>query len=66
MTAANLTPTTDPETIAVREGENFDQARLAAYLTGKLPDSERPLEVVQFAGGHEGAKAFRDQLLHHP
>jgi len=42
----------DPETIAIREGEDFDHARLAAYLRGKLPDSEQSLEVVQFAGGH--------------
>ncbi len=41
-----------PELIAIREGEDFDHAVLAAYLKGKLPHSERPLEVVQFAGGH--------------
>lgn len=41
-----------PETIPIREGEDFDHARLAAYLRGKLPGTERPLAVVQFAGGH--------------
>jgi aminoglycoside phosphotransferase (APT) family kinase protein len=41
-----------PETIAVREGEDFDQGRLAAYLQGKLPDTQRPLVIEQFAGGH--------------
>jgi len=41
-----------PETIAIRDGEDFDHARLAEYLKGKLPDSQPPLEVVQFAGGH--------------
>src|SRR2546426_10498324 len=48
-----LTQTTDPpEPIPIREGENFDHARLVEYLKGKLPASDRPLEVVQFAGGH--------------
>ncbi len=41
-----------PETIAVRDDEVFDYTRLAVYLKGKLPDSESPLEVAQFAGGH--------------
>lgn len=41
-----------PETIAIREGEDFDHHVLAEYLKGKLPGSERALEVVQFAGGH--------------
>jgi aminoglycoside phosphotransferase (APT) family kinase protein len=48
-----LIPTTDqPETIAIREGEDFDHAALVEYLRGKLPGSDRPLEVTQFAGGH--------------
>ena len=42
----------DAEVIAIREGEGFDSARVAAFLNGKLPDSDVPLEVVQFAGGH--------------
>jgi aminoglycoside phosphotransferase (APT) family kinase protein len=41
-----------PETIAIREDEDFDHARLAKFLAGQLPGSEQPLEVVQFAGGH--------------
>lgn len=41
-----------PETIAIRQGEDFDRGRLAAYLGGKLPQAEAPLEVVQFSGGH--------------
>ncbi len=50
---AELIPTTDPpETIPIRDGEDFDHTQLAAYLRGKLPQSERPLDVVQFAGGH--------------
>jgi aminoglycoside phosphotransferase (APT) family kinase protein len=40
------------EIIPVREGEGFDPERLAAYLQGRLPSSEAPLSVVQFAGGH--------------
>jgi aminoglycoside phosphotransferase (APT) family kinase protein len=48
-----LTHASDPpETIPIREGEDFDHARLAAYVKGKLPASNQPLEVVQFAGGH--------------
>lgn len=41
-----------PETIPIRSDEDFDHARLAQYLAGKLPGSEQGLEVVQFAGGH--------------
>src|SRR5512143_704221 len=56
MTSENETPAaahgSPPETIAIREGEDFDHARLATYLRGKLPGSDQPLEVLQFAGGH--------------
>lgn len=38
--------------IPVREGEDFDHHVLAEYLKGKLPASDRALEVLQFAGGH--------------
>lgn len=41
-----------PETIAIREDEDFDHDRLAAYLRRRLPGSERPLAVRQFGGGH--------------
>jgi len=40
------------EVIPVREGEDFDRSRLAAYLGERLPGAETSLEVVQFAGGH--------------
>jgi len=51
--AEHTTPTADPpETIPIRDDEDFDHQKLTAYLTGKLPGSEQPLEVVQFAGGH--------------
>lgn len=39
------------DVIPVREDEDFDHARLAAYLRGKLPDSDRRLAVEQFSGG---------------
>src|SRR5690606_10596397 len=41
-----------PETIEVRPDERFDEARLAAYLRGRLPGSDQPLTVRQFGGGH--------------
>ncbi len=44
--------TNPPETIPVRQDEDFDRDRLAGFLSGKLPGSDGPLEVVQFAGGH--------------
>jgi len=48
--AAN--PLEPPEVIPIREDEDFDHGRLAAYLRGKLPGSTARLEVRQFAGGH--------------
>lgn len=39
------------DTIAVRPDERFDEAKLAAYLRGRLPGSERSLAVRQFGGG---------------
>ena len=41
-----------PETIAIRTDEDFDHEKLAAFLRDKLPDADRPLDIVQFAGGH--------------
>jgi aminoglycoside phosphotransferase (APT) family kinase protein len=41
-----------PETIPVREEEDFDRDRLASYVRGKLPGAEQPLVVRQFGGGH--------------
>lgn len=48
MTAGNLA---QPDTIDVRPDERFDEARVAAYLRGKLPESDNPLTVRQFGGG---------------
>jgi aminoglycoside phosphotransferase (APT) family kinase protein len=39
------------ELIPVRPDERFDEARLADYLRGQLPGTERPLTVRQFGGG---------------
>lgn len=39
------------ETIPVRPEERFDTGRVAAYLRGKLPGTDRPLRVRQFGGG---------------
>jgi aminoglycoside phosphotransferase (APT) family kinase protein len=39
------------DTIEVRPDEQFDEARLAAYLRGQLPGSENRLAVRQFGGG---------------
>ena len=39
------------DTIDVRPDEQFDVARLAEYLRGKLPGSENQLTVRQFGGG---------------
>src|SRR5258705_12322422 len=44
-------PAMSADTIDVREDERFDQARLAAYLSGRLPGAEQPLAVRQFGGG---------------
>ncbi len=42
----------DPELIPVRADERLDCARLAAWLEGKLPGAQGPLELSQFGGGH--------------
>lgn len=39
------------DTIAIRPDEGFDQARLHAYLRGRLPAAEQGLRVRQFGGG---------------
>ncbi len=41
-----------PEFGEVRDEEQLDWQKLAAYLRDKLPDSDRPLTVKQFRGGH--------------
>jgi aminoglycoside phosphotransferase (APT) family kinase protein len=45
--------TADASDVApVRPDEQLDAAVVAAYLRGKVPNSERPLEILQFPGGH--------------
>jgi len=46
------TPRPDGDVIPIREGEDFDQAALGAYLKGRLEGADRPLQVRQFGGGH--------------
>jgi len=41
-----------PDVAPVRPDEQIDAAVVAVYLRGKLPGSERPLEILQFPGGH--------------
>ena len=40
-----------PELIEVRPDERFDEQRLAAWIDGRLPGSDQPLEVRQFGRG---------------
>jgi aminoglycoside phosphotransferase (APT) family kinase protein len=44
-----VTPRND--VIEMRPDERIDEARVADYLRGKLPGSERPLTIHQFGGG---------------
>jgi len=44
---------TDPSDVApVRPDEQLDASVVAGYLRGRLPGSDRPLEILQFPGGH--------------
>jgi aminoglycoside phosphotransferase (APT) family kinase protein len=44
---------TDPSDVApVRADEQLDATAVADYLRGRLPESARPLEILQFPGGH--------------
>jgi aminoglycoside phosphotransferase (APT) family kinase protein len=51
-TSKSTPPPVNPELIEVREGEDFDHAKLAAWLKGRLEGSDAPLQVRQFGGGH--------------
>lgn len=65
-----------PETVEVRPDEGFDPARLSDYLRGRLPDSDQPLTVRQFARGKanltyllaygEGGGAATEYVLRRP
>src|SRR5262245_64747266 len=41
-----------PETIPIRDDEDFNHDALAAYLRGKLPGTDQALAIEQFGGGH--------------
>jgi len=43
---------TFPEYGQVRDEEQLDWRRLSEYLRGKLDGADRPMEVLQFRGGH--------------
>jgi aminoglycoside phosphotransferase (APT) family kinase protein len=60
MAAARTPPSAD--VIPVREDETVDEAKVAAYLEGKLPKTGPELQVWQFPGGH----ANLTYLLHYP
>jgi aminoglycoside phosphotransferase (APT) family kinase protein len=45
-------PAPPAELIDVRADERFEEARVAAWLRGRLPGSDAPLAVRQFGGGH--------------
>src|SRR5438045_2541355 len=55
---------TQDDTIPIRADERFDEARLAAYLRGKLPGTERPLAVRQFGGGAANLTYLLDYGTH--
>lgn len=52
------------DTIDVRPDERFDEAKVAAYLRGKLPGSENELSVRQFGGGAANLTYLLDYGTH--
>src|SRR5687768_4629123 len=55
---------THEDTIPIRAGEQLDEARLAGYLRGKLPGTERPLALRQFGGGAANLTYLLDYGTH--
>lgn len=43
---------TEPETVSVRPEAVLDHDVVQRFLRGKLPQTDGPLDIVQFAGGH--------------
>ncbi len=43
---------TEPETVSVRPDARLDLTVVESYLRERLPQTDGPLDVVQFAGGH--------------
>lgn len=52
------------DTIPVREDEQLDEAAIAAYLRGRLPGTEQPLNVRQFGGGAANLTYLLDYGTH--
>lgn len=52
------------DTIPVRADEKFDEARVAGYLRGRLPGTDRPLTVRQFGGGAANLTYLLDYGTH--
>lgn len=52
------------DTIEVRPDEQLNEQRLAEYLHGKLPGTERPLTVRQFGGGAANLTYLLDYETH--
>ncbi len=59
-----MTTNRQSDTIAVRPDERFDEAKLAAYLHGRLPGSTQPLTVRQFGGGAANLTYLLDYGAH--
>lgn len=52
------------DTIDVRSDERFDEKKIADFLRGKLPGTERPLTVRQFGGGAANLTYLLDYGTH--
>lgn len=50
--------------IDVRPDERFDETRLADFLRGKLPGSDKPLSIRQFGGGAANLTYWLDYGTH--
>ncbi|MEM7110877.1 MAG: phosphotransferase family protein [Chloroflexota bacterium] len=53
-----------PDTIDVRSDERFNEEKIADFLRGKLPGTERPLTVRQFGGGAANLTYLLDYGTH--
>jgi aminoglycoside phosphotransferase (APT) family kinase protein len=52
MTSPTPPGWTEPETVPVRPEAVLDHEAVSRFLRGQLPQTEGPLEIAQFAGGH--------------
>lgn len=60
----STTPSAPDDTIEVRPDEEFDEARLAEYMRGKLPGTDQSLTVRQFGGGAANLTYLLDYGTH--